>query len=578
MRWGWILGALLLPLAACGPESPPGDAGTNGKAADTAGQEVIPAAQLVLRNGYIYTVDTDRKIAQAVAVREGRIVFVGTNDGVEPHIGPDTRVENLDGRLVLPGFVDAHMHVSGLSRQVDLYSAASVNDYQQLVGDYIESNPNRQLVVGRGWDRRVFTAAPPHKAQLDHVNDLIPIVLYASDHHSIWANSEAIAAAGIDNDTPDPRGGVIERDDTGLVTGVLRGRSAMALVEKIIPARTEEEYRAEIREVQEAVARHGITTLHDAYIRPTEDQPKLDAYQKMAALKNLTVRVRGSFVVRPGAGQREVRKLKTLSEKYRDEEFQVHSVKLFADGTIGDANALLKEPYAHRPGHRGARRLDQQNLNQLAKLANAAGLQVMIRAVGDAAVGMGLEAFAHSRDINGPRDMRNSVVHLQLVDQADIQQLADTQTIAVVHPLRFDRSAFHHALDVSRLGEARAAAQFPLKSLFDAGATVASGSNYPEHRHSSPLAAIHAGVTRNGADSEAVSLERMLASFTINGAFANRLEDMTGSLAEGKWADMIVLDRNLFQIAPADIKTAQVLQTYYRGRLVFELAEGAKAD
>lgn len=250
MRGICFLGLLLAVLAA-GCERAERNNAERGAGLAPPGS-AVPPAELVFRNGYIHTLTLEdgRPAARAMAVRNGRIVFVGSDADVEPYIGPDTQVENLRGKLVLPGFVGDHTPVRG----VDLYSGNGVGDYREAVAKFIREHPDHQVIVGEGWDNTVFAGQPPHKGQLDQVSDTIPIVLFSSDRRSIWANSEALAAAGINNDTPDPPGGVIEKDDTGLAIGVLRGESAMALVEKIIPEKSGdgESQRAEIREIQES--------------------------------------------------------------------------------------------------------------------------------------------------------------------------------------------------------------------------------------------------------------------------------------------------------------------------------------
>ncbi|WP_170833182.1 amidohydrolase [Microbulbifer marinus] len=581
MRWIWALSVLLILLAGCGRDEPP-PTPKKEKEPPAADEKSQLPAQLVLKNGYIYTVDQDKRIAQAMAVHEGRIVYVGGDSGADAYVGPDTRVEDLAGRLVLPGFVDAHMHVRGLGNMVDLYGGRSIRDYQDAVAEFIRANPDRQVIVGKGWDNTVFAEQPPHKDQLDQVNDLIPIVLFSSDHHSIWTNSEALAAAGINSDTPEPEGGVIETDENGIAIGVLREQSAMALVEKIIPPKTEEDYRAEIREVLEQVTRWGITTLHDARIKPDIEAPKLAAYQKMAALNDLTARVRASFEIGAETTPPQIEELKTISLKYQDDDFRIYSVKMFADGVVEGQTAFLKEPYLHRPDYRGKPLFSQEKINQLAKAANARGMQVQVHAIGDAATKMALDAFAHSRDINGPADQRNGIAHLQVVDTGDLDLFEQTKTIAIVQPFWFVKERYYRDLELPYLGPERAGREFPMKSLFERGITVASSSDFPVEKPNSPLVGIQIGITRRALDAPAddpervlgadqrVTLEQMVESFTINGAFANRLENDTGSLEVGKWADFIVLDKNLFQIPVEEIHRAKVLRTYYKGKPVYD--------
>ncbi|WP_193163179.1 amidohydrolase family protein [Microbulbifer hainanensis] len=231
-----LIAAAVLALAACGR------AGHDGSAED-----VSSGAKLVLKNAYIVTLDPQRPQAAAMALDNGRILYIGAEEGVDKFVGAHTRVEDLQGRLVLPGFVGAQLHAWALGNRVDLRDAASVGDCQQRVAEFMRTHPQRQVIVGQGWNAGIFTAGGPHKDQLDQVSDFYPIVLFSGDRASVWTNSEALAAAGINHDTPNPPGGVIEKDENGLAIGLLREESAMALVEKIIPENTADDYRAELR-------------------------------------------------------------------------------------------------------------------------------------------------------------------------------------------------------------------------------------------------------------------------------------------------------------------------------------------
>lgn len=260
MRWVILLGMLTMLLAGCGREDrSQGPAGT--MSSPPARHAGVAPAEMILQNATLYTGAGNPRGEQAIAVRDGRIVYLGVSEGAEPLIGPSTQVDDLDGKLVLPGIFDprlSHYAVDGL---VNLYGGSRVQDYQQSVAQFIAANPGRQLIVGKGWQASAFGPGGPHKDQLDQVNDLIPIVLFSADHQSVWVNSEAIAAAGINMDTPDPQGGSIARDTNGLVIGVFRNAPAMALVESIIPRELEEQSAQEPSTPAEAVAAlvgHGV--------------------------------------------------------------------------------------------------------------------------------------------------------------------------------------------------------------------------------------------------------------------------------------------------------------------------------
>jgi hypothetical protein len=235
MRWIWILCVLAL-LAGCERAQQ-----------EHSVQPELPAADLVLKNAYLYSADQEKGPVQTIALHGGRIVYVGGEAGADPFIGPHTQVENLQGKLVVPADT---IDLRDWGQMVNLYQGKSVRDYQEALAKFIGENPDRQVIVGRGWDSTLFISAPPHKDQLDQVNDQIPILLFSRDHRSIWVNSEALAAAGIDSRTQNPQGGAIEKDETGLPTGLVR-ENAMQLVEKIIPQNTETKGRERVAWMQE---------------------------------------------------------------------------------------------------------------------------------------------------------------------------------------------------------------------------------------------------------------------------------------------------------------------------------------
>ncbi|MEX2964033.1 amidohydrolase [Microbulbifer sp. TYP-18] len=544
---------LTVVLAACDSRAPADrESVSAGRFAQGAQMAAAPSpAELVLKNGYIYTVDARRSIHQAIAIRAGRIVFVGTSAGADAFIGPATRVEDLQGKLVLPGFVDALARIGNQGRRLHLYGGQQVGDYQAAVADFIDANPGLQLVVGQGWRPAAFGDGAPHKAQLDQVNDLIPIVLYSEDRQSIWTNSEALAAAGITMETVAPDGGTIGRDANGLAIGVFRGAPAMALVERIIPPAGAGEHRAEIVAAQQQRNRWGITSMHATDIHPG-DTTMLAALREMATKGELTLRLRGSLAATADMTGEQLAALKQRAETLQRGELRIHSVSLSVTNPLDQIQAGTV-----------AR---QKQINQFVTDANRQGLQVQLHAEDDLATRMALQAFAHASGTRSAEAPRNSLAPWQLAQGRDFRLLQRTKTIALLEPPR---------LASTRKSET---GRYPATELLRRDIAVASGSGSPVSQSVNPFAAIQLGVVHRGQNQfrglvsisgDVTALEQMVAVFTINGAFANRIEGETGSLEIGKWADFILLDQNLFQIPPEQIHRTRVLRTYFKGRPVY---------
>lgn len=537
---------------------------------------------LVLKNGSVYTVDRDRSWAQALVISDGRIIYAGPDEGLEAYISPDTDVIDLDGKMVLPGFSDAHAHPSlamDYVGNVSLYQLSSIEEYRQTITDYVKRHRDAEVIRGSGWDNRFFSSRGPERYLLD---DLVPdqlISLDSYDGHSRWVNSFTLQRAGISKETPDPYGGIIERHpDTGEPNGTLR-ETAMPLVDGVIPDYSLEERKDALLAYQGMAARAGITLSHDAMLDPQS----IAAFRELETEGRLKMRFRGSFLLEPEAGaQEQVEALLQESSRNSHPYFQISSAKIFVDGVIEGGTAYLHEPYKHKPDFRGEPIWQPEILNEMALALDKENLQIHFHVIGDAATEITLDALDYARKQNGKRDSRHLITHLQLVAPEDIPRFGELEIVGVPQPFWFKVDDYYRKLALPFLGKTRADVQYPMKSFLDNGVIMASASDFPVTIPFDPLIGIQTGITRTaiGSDQnevlwpeERATLEEMIASFTYNGAYSNFIEDETGSLEVGKRADLIVLERNLFDISPSEISQTKVLLTMIDGQVVYRDAD-----
>ncbi len=540
-------------------------------------------ADLVLTNGVIYTVDKKRSVASAMAVKGDTFVYVGDDKGAAKWIGDQTRLINLQGKLVLPGLFDAHNHAIDATFElfeVVLHGLRSVDEYKQAITDFMAVHPGTRGILGGGWMNPLFPPEGPTKEILDELATDIPVVLWSEDYHSVWVNSKALEMGGVTKDTPNPTGGIIEKDAVGNPNGTLR-ESAANLVEEVIPAYTVDQLIEGLKYFQDMAHSYGITTVHIPGIKI--GSPQLQSLRKLEDSGELTVRFRGALSVDPADDPTIVEQFAQTREQDKGGLFEITAAKIFMDGVVEGSTAYLEQPYVHKPDSRGEPVWDGQKFNLMCTALEKAGFQIHVHSIGDAATRFTLDGFAYAREQNGAGDRRHMITHLQLVRPDDILRFADLGVVAVVQPYWF-LVDLHYTQAVEYLGKERADQQYPMKSFFANNVVVASASDYNVTVPPNPLVAIETGITRKWNDSiksinsdpetalnpaEMVSLDEMIASFTINGAYANFLEDVTGSLEVGKKADFIVLDKNLFEIPVEEIHTAAVLLTYFEGAEVY---------
>lgn len=543
-------------------------------------ERLAPAvpAELVFTHGAIWTAAPARPWAEALAVREGHIVYVGEDGGVTRYIGSQTRVVDLAGRMMLPGFQDTHAHPlsGGLELgECNLYDAKTVAEVEGLIRAYAQAHRDLAWVKGNGWQLPVFSGANPHKDLLDRLVPDRPALLYAADGHSAWVNSRALALAGVTRETKDPANGRIERDArTGEPSGTLR-ESAVELVASKLPAYTVAERIGAVRRALSEANRFGITAITDADAGPAY----LEAYAALDRKGELTARVTAAIHSESGAPvEQEAARLRDLRKEYRSgNRLGVNTVKLYADGVIEARTAALLAPYLDRPGDRGPLNYQPDDLTARITAFDRDGFQVHVHAIGDRAIRVTLDALAHAREANGPRDARPVIAHLELFDPADIPRFRELGVVASFQPYWALPDEYITKLTLPALGPARSRWIYPIGSLMTSGAVVAGGSDWTVSSLN-PLDAIQVAITRQVPDSvngpvlipeERVDLPRMLAAYTINAAFAVRLERETGSLEAGKAADLVILDRNLFSLPPSEIQRAHVLLTMLDGQAVY---------
>lgn len=539
------------------------------------------AADLVLKNARIYTVDTALPWASSLAIDGGKIAAVGSDEQVAALIGESTRVVDLGGKLVLPGFHDVHAHPvwGGLAySQCPIYEGTSPKEYQQLIAKCVAAKPGKGWLYGIGWKPGLFVPnGAPDKKLLDEIAPDRPVAISSIGGHTLWVNSEALRLAGITRETKDPPNGRIDRDPkTGEPLGALQ-EHAMNLVSKLLPPPTREELDGALAYATRYFNGVGIVGWQDASVSvlPSDPAQIIPVYTSALERGELKSHVKLALLWENERGPEQLQDLLAASEKLAKVGIQAKTVKMFIDGVLVPRTGALIEPYADQHDTRGELQIPLDVYNNAIAEFDARGFQVHVHAIGDLAVRATLDAFAKAREKNGPKDNRHLMSHLNLITPEDQPRFAQLGVVPVFQPLwaRWDE---YMRMTAVRVGAERMKYMYPSGSLLRGGATIAYGSDWAV-ASANPLEGIEVALTRRepGATSgealtpeEVITLEQAIRGYTLNSAFANHAEEVSGSLQVGKSADLVVMDKDVFKIPVTEIGKAKVLTTLIAGEAV----------
>ena len=537
------------------------------------------AADLVLRGGRVFLADDAGTVTQAVAVRDGRVVAAGTDTKVAPLVGERTQVVELAGRLVTPGFNDSHIHFAegGMSLlEVKLNGATSLAEIERRLAAGVAQAQPGEWVLGGGWDQTRLPKSElgadgwPSREVLDRAAPNNPVYLSRVDGHTGWANRRALELAGIGPRTRAPAGGEIVRDPrTGEATGILK-ESATGLVESRIPAPTEARVCRGVRAALDMAARTGVTSVQTS-ASPTDVQ----VYRALRDADSLTVRVYAWLPLQ----MQNIRAFRSLgiTAGYGDDWLRLGMLKAYADGTLGSRTAYMLEPFSDDPHTRGLPQHSDAEMDSLVTAADAAGLQVIVHAIGDAANRQVLNAFEHAARVNGTTGRRHRIEHAQVLDAADIPRFAKLGVIASMQPT-------HATSDMrwaeTRIGHARAVeGAYAWRSLLNAGAKVIFGTDFSVEPMA-PVEGVYSAVTRQSREEpgtppggwlpeQKLTREEAIRLYTAASAYGEWQEAKKGTLRPGMLADLVVWDRDLLTVPEAEILKATPDLTVVAGRVVF---------
>jgi predicted amidohydrolase YtcJ len=557
------------------------------------GGKVTEAADLILANGAVYTVDAAGRWAQAVAVRGDRIAAVGTDVDVRELAGAGTEMIDLRGRMVLPGFQDAHVHApaAGLDRlRCDLSALHSAEGYLEEIRSYADAHPEAGWILGGGWAMDVFPGGTPSAAELDRAVADRPVFLSNRDNHAAWVNSRALEMAGVDAATVDPWDGRIERENGGRPQGTLH-EGAMTLVRRIAPPASPQEVEQAVLIGQRYLHSLGITAWQDAIVGEYPTMPDTrDVYPALAGRGALTARVVGALWWERGRGVEQIADRIAERERTSNGRYRATSVKIMLDGVCENRTARMLEPYLGGNGdatqERGRSYVDPAELPGVVTRLDAEGFQVHIHVIGDGAVRDALDAIEAARRANGWSDRRHHLAHMQVVHPDDLPRFRQLGVVANGQPLWAANDPQMTELTLPILGPERSARQYPFGSLLRSGAVLAFGSDWPVSSPD-PIEQIHTAVNRTtasgyaygGSDplelepflpAERLTLAQAIRAFTMGSAYVNHLETETGSIEAGKFADLAVLSENLFALDVGEVTRARVVLTLIDGRPVYE--------
>jgi len=544
-----------------------------------------PPADLLIVGGRVYTVEPERPWAEAVAVRGDRIVKVGTEKEVRALKGPSTREYDARGGVVLPGFNDSHSHFLdgslGLD-QVDLTGATTLDEVQGRVRRYAADHPDGPWILGFGWLYSTFPDRLPHRRDLDAAEARRPVFLYSYDGHSGWCNTAALKAAEITARTPQPppsQGEIVKDRKTGEPTGALK-EGAMGLMERVLPKPSHDRKIEALVKGMKLANSFGITSVQNC----SGGQDEIDLYAELQKDGRLTLRTSTAFPMPENPAlltDSLMAQIQAAKQAHHDHFVRAGTVKFFADGVIESNTAAMLAPYSNDPALRGTPRYDARQLQAMVRRVDAAGFQIYIHAIGDAAVRLSLDALeAAARENPGPK-RRHRLEHIETIDASDIPRFGSLGVIASMQPYHAYPEPNLLNVWAVNVGPERVSRAFAWNSIALSGGRLAYGSDWPVVTMD-VMIGLHNAVLRQDTDGrpeggwiprERVTLEQAVAAYTINGAYASFEEDVKGSIKEGKLADLVVLKPDIFQAPPLDIHKAKVALTVFDGREVYR-AEG----
>ncbi len=533
---------------------------------------------LIVFNATVHTMDPHKPTAEAVAIYGQRVVAVGSSKEIKGMAGAATRLIDAQGQLVLPGFNDAHVHFLSGGFQlssVDLRDADTPQEFSDRIRRFAEKLPSGRWITGGDWDHErwanVNGSAPlPTKELIDRFTPNTPVFVSRLDGHMALANSLALKLAGVTRETPDPPGGLIVRDaKTGEPTGVLKD-AAMSYVWKVVPESSFEEKLAAARAATEHAARLGVTSVQD--VSAGND---VGVYQTLLDRGELKTRI---YAVSPlPAWERLART--GVRAHFGNHMLRIGGLKGFSDGSLGSTTAFFYEPYKDAPntsGLAGDEMFPEGAMLTRVREADRAGLQIMIHAIGDRANDLILSIFEQVTRENGERDRRFRIEHAQHLRREDIPRFGRAKVIASMQP--------YHAIDdgrwaEKRIGKERARTTYAFRSLLDAGATLAFGTDWTV-APLDPMLSIYAAVTRRTLDGknpqgwvpeQKISVEEAVRAYTVGSAYAEFQDGVKGSITPGKLADLVMLSRDIYKIDPKEIEKVKVVMTIMDGRVVYEV-------
>ena len=544
-------------------------------------------ADLVLQNGKIYTVDPANPWASSVAIRSGKIIYIGNDQGIKQHIGSSTQQVDLEGKMVLPGFHDIHVHPvhAGVSyQQCSLFDIVGIDNILTKIKKCVDEKADAEWIVGNGWSIGEFTRENmPTKESLDKISSDKPISLKSSDGHSLWVNSLALEYSNINSQTSDPVFGHIERKvGSAEPSGLLHEDSAMMLVMSNEPKLTVKDLIRGLEFSRDVFHSFGITGVQDAILKlePGDAYYGLDAYNYLDQKDELNLHVVTAMLWENGGSLEEQlpQFLRTREQQSKSKNVRSTSIKFWQDGVIETHTAAMLEAYSDRTdGFRGVLQNSPEELDKAITALDAEGFQIHFHSIGDRAIKVAFDSIELARNTNGRRDSRHHISHLQVFDPDDIARFVELDVVANFQPLWSIQDKYITEFTWPLIGEERSRWLYPINTVFKTGAIIGFGSDWYVSSVN-PLDGIEVAVTRlepNGltdvplGENEEISLAEAIKSYTINSAYVNFLDDRVGSIEIGKQADLIILDKNLFDIEPSEINETKVMATLFNGKLVF---------